>query len=72
MCQGSFKVVYRKFQGCFKEDSQVLQGTLKDVYRKLQGYFKEVSQVFQGNLKGASRVFERSVKLCVKEVSMVL
>ena len=49
--------VSRKFQGCFKQVSRVIQGNLKGASRVFKGCFKEVSKMFQGSLKGVSRVF---------------
>ena len=39
---GSFKEVFRVFQGCFKEVSRVFQGRLKNVSWKFKGNFMGV------------------------------
>ena len=55
----SFSVfgVSRKFQGCLKEVSRVLQGSFKGVLRKFQGCFKNASRVFHRGFKDVSRKF---------------
>ena len=40
-----FMDVLRKFKGCLKSFSRVVQGNFKGVSRKVQGGFKEVSSV---------------------------
>ena len=41
----------RKFQGCFKKVSRVLQGCFEGVLRKFQGCFKEVLRMIQGSFR---------------------
>ena len=54
--------VPRKFQGCFKKVSRLLQESFKGVSRKFNGCFKELSRMFQESVKDVSRVFHRSFK----------
>ena len=68
MFQGSFKDVYRKFQGCFLDVLWLLQGNFKSISRKFQKRLRK----FQGNIKGASRKFHGCFNLDLRVFQVVL
>ena len=70
--QGSFKDVFRKFQGFFEEVSRVFQGSFKSVLMKFLENFKGVSKMFQGyslRLEGSSSF--KGIQEYLKEVQRV-
>ena len=55
MFKESFKGVYVKLQGYFKEVSRVFQGSFREIAR----VYKKVSRIFQLRWKGDSSSFKR-------------
>ena len=58
-----FKVVTRKFKGCFKKVLRVFQETLKGASRKIEGCFNRVFSGFQRCLKEIQWMFEEYFKV---------